>query len=161
MSFSGVVFTFGTVRHWKRLSRGVVQSPSLEVFKIQLHKALSNYVWPQSWPCIEQELGIETQSHFQPELFCDLYAIVLWMLFWSTFHPISALNISWLLFLLFSPLCKSSKPEGPVLHPFTRASIWGEERALVPVLENLPFHSNVTFLSQMARTWDLSEPGKG
>lgn len=37
--FSGVVLTIRTERHWKKLSRGTVQSPSLEHFKTQLDKA--------------------------------------------------------------------------------------------------------------------------
>ncbi|KFV18106.1 hypothetical protein N340_12927, partial [Tauraco erythrolophus] len=37
-------FTMSVVRHWNRFSRGVVDAPSLEVFKARLEEALSNLV---------------------------------------------------------------------------------------------------------------------
>ncbi|KFW85277.1 hypothetical protein N305_01987, partial [Manacus vitellinus] len=37
-------FTVRVVRHWNRLPRGIVNSPSLEVFKARLDGALSNLV---------------------------------------------------------------------------------------------------------------------
>ncbi|KFQ38649.1 hypothetical protein N332_14343, partial [Mesitornis unicolor] len=37
-------FTVRVVRHWNRLSREVVDAPSLEVFKARLDRALSNLV---------------------------------------------------------------------------------------------------------------------
>jgi len=37
-------FTMRVVRHWHRLSREAVDAPSLEVFKVMLHGALSNLV---------------------------------------------------------------------------------------------------------------------
>lgn len=36
------IFTIGTVKPWSRLPRQVVQSPTLEIFKTSLGKALSN-----------------------------------------------------------------------------------------------------------------------
>jgi len=33
------------VRHWYRLPRGVVDAPSLEIFKARLYRALNNLVW--------------------------------------------------------------------------------------------------------------------
>lgn len=42
---------------------------SLRVLRIQVDKAVSNLVWPQSWPCLEQEVGREVSSDpFQPQL---------------------------------------------------------------------------------------------
>ena len=38
------VFTKRVVRHWNRLPREVVESPSLEVFKKRIDKALQNKV---------------------------------------------------------------------------------------------------------------------
>lgn len=35
---------------------------SLRVLKIQVDKALSSQVWPQSWPCLEQEIQLEASS---------------------------------------------------------------------------------------------------
>ena len=37
-------FTVRVVRHWTRLLRGVVDTPSLEAFKARLHQALGNLV---------------------------------------------------------------------------------------------------------------------
>lgn len=47
------------VRQWNRLHRGIVQSPSLEVFKTQLDKALHKLNWPYSWPCFGQGFGLD------------------------------------------------------------------------------------------------------
>ncbi|KAK4824134.1 hypothetical protein QYF61_010757 [Mycteria americana] len=44
LDIRGNLFPMKTVKHWKRLPREVVQSPSLEVFKTQLDEALSNLV---------------------------------------------------------------------------------------------------------------------
>jgi len=38
-------FTVRVVQHWNRLSREVVDGPSLETFKVWLDGALSNLVW--------------------------------------------------------------------------------------------------------------------
>lgn len=45
---------------WDRLPKDAVQSPSMEVFKTLLDKALSNQARAQSLPCCEQEVGLET-----------------------------------------------------------------------------------------------------
>ncbi|KFV12595.1 hypothetical protein N340_13527, partial [Tauraco erythrolophus] len=37
-------FTLRVVKHWNRLLRGVVDAPSLEVFKARLDEALGNLV---------------------------------------------------------------------------------------------------------------------
>lgn len=63
-------FMMRAVKHWKRLLREVMQSPSLAVFKIRLNKALSSLVWSHSWCCFEQEVGLKTcWGPFQPEFF--------------------------------------------------------------------------------------------
>lgn len=38
---------------------GVVQPPSLKVFKNKWAKALSNMMWSFSWPCFEQEIELD------------------------------------------------------------------------------------------------------
>ncbi|KFW87838.1 hypothetical protein N305_06144, partial [Manacus vitellinus] len=42
--FSKKFFTVRVVRHWNRLPRGALDTPSLEVFKNRLDGALSNLV---------------------------------------------------------------------------------------------------------------------
>lgn len=44
----------------KQVVWGGYASPLLKVFKTQLDKTPSNLVWPQSWPCFEQEGRWET-----------------------------------------------------------------------------------------------------
>ena len=41
-------FIVRTGRHWNRMPREFLQSPSLKVFKTKLDKFLSNLVWPYS-----------------------------------------------------------------------------------------------------------------
>lgn len=53
--------TLRTAQHWDRLPRQALQSPAVEVSKIQQGKALSSQIRPQSYfPCCEQKVGIET-----------------------------------------------------------------------------------------------------
>jgi len=47
-------FTKRSVKCWSRVLADLVQSPSLEIFKTRLDKALKSSVWPQSRPCFEQ-----------------------------------------------------------------------------------------------------------
>ena len=65
-------FTARAVKQWSRSPREVVQSTSLEVFKTRLDKALSNLVWPSSWPCFEKEVRLENSNSFQPHFTCEL-----------------------------------------------------------------------------------------
>jgi len=37
-------FTMQVIRHWKRLPKEAVNVPSVEVFKVRLHRALSNMI---------------------------------------------------------------------------------------------------------------------
>lgn len=67
-------FITTTARQLIRLNREAAQALFLEVFNKQLDKAMSNLVWPQTWPWLEQELGLET-SRFPFQLglyFCSV-----------------------------------------------------------------------------------------
>jgi len=44
-------FTERAVKHWHRLPREVVESPSLEVFKTRANVALRNMVQWWTWQC--------------------------------------------------------------------------------------------------------------
>lgn len=60
-------WTMRTAKQWSRL-----HAPSWQVFKSQLNKALSNLVWPHSWPSFEQKVRLEISwGPFRPELSCD------------------------------------------------------------------------------------------
>lgn len=48
------------MRHWIKLPREAVQSPSLEVFWTPLEKDWSNMIQMLCWPCLEQEGEIQT-----------------------------------------------------------------------------------------------------
>lgn len=62
---------------WNLLPSELMPSPTLDIFKTRLDKALSNLVQPHSWPYFEQEVGLETFWHpFQTELPYD--PIILW-----------------------------------------------------------------------------------
>lgn len=54
------------------LLRELVQCPSLEVFKTQPTKALSNLAWVQCWSCFEQEGGLEAACSLQDLTFFSL-----------------------------------------------------------------------------------------
>lgn len=49
------VFTMKTAWQWHRLPREAVRSPSVELFRTQVDKALSSHVWPQIWLYCEHE----------------------------------------------------------------------------------------------------------
>lgn len=53
-------FTVRTVEPRNQLPEELVWSPSLKAFKTSGDKALSPPVWPQSWPCSKQDVGLET-----------------------------------------------------------------------------------------------------
>ena len=44
MDIGKKLFTIRMVRHWNRLTREVVDAPSLETFKVRLVRALSNLI---------------------------------------------------------------------------------------------------------------------
>jgi len=60
------------VRHWDRLSREVVDAPSLEMFKARLDRALNNLIRLKM--SLLSAGGLDTvafKSPFQPKLFYD------------------------------------------------------------------------------------------
>lgn len=49
----------------------LVPSLFLEVFRPKMNKFLRKLLWPDSWPCCEEEVGLETSwDHFQLKQFC-------------------------------------------------------------------------------------------
>ena len=44
MDVTKMFFTIRVVRHWHRLSREVVDAPSLETFKVRLDRTLSSLI---------------------------------------------------------------------------------------------------------------------
>ena len=63
-------FTLRVMEHWNRLTREVVESPSLEIFKTRLDKVLCSLLWVTllgqgGWT------GWPTEGPFQPLIFCD------------------------------------------------------------------------------------------
>lgn len=73
-------FMVRTVEYWKSLPREVVLSPSWDVFKMKLNKALSYLICCHSWTCCEQDVGLKpAYGPFQPQLFHDLlFYVYLW-----------------------------------------------------------------------------------
>lgn len=66
------LFTMRAVRQRSRLSEDIVQAPSTEIVRAQLHKARGSVICPQSWPCFEQEVGLDISwGCFHPERFFD------------------------------------------------------------------------------------------
>jgi len=67
-------FTVRVVRHWNRLLRGVVDVPSLEVFKVRFEdEALRNLVqWKVSLRMAGGLDWMVCECPFQPKTFCDL-----------------------------------------------------------------------------------------
>ena len=65
-------FTQRVVKHWSRLSKEVVDAPSLEAFKARLDAALGSLVW---WlVTLPIAAGLKLDDHcgsFQPRPFCD------------------------------------------------------------------------------------------
>jgi len=62
----------GVVKHWHRLPREVVDSPSLETFKARLDGALSNLVQLKMSLLTAGGLGwMTSKGPFQPKVFYD------------------------------------------------------------------------------------------
>lgn len=60
------------VRLWGRLPERLGSLQPQGPFSSQQGKALSSLVWALSWPCFDQEVGLETsRGNFQTKLFCD------------------------------------------------------------------------------------------
>lgn len=49
------IFTMGSIKHWNRLPSEVVEFPTLEIFEIQLDRALGN---ANLRLCFQQEAGL-------------------------------------------------------------------------------------------------------
>lgn len=49
------IFIMGLLKHWNRLPGEVVEFPTLEIFEIQLDRALGN---ANLRPCFQQEAGL-------------------------------------------------------------------------------------------------------
>lgn len=63
------------MKHRHMLHRLVKQSLPLEFFKTRLGEALCNLICPQSWPCFEQQFGLQTS-----DLSSSLnYPTILWL----------------------------------------------------------------------------------
>lgn len=69
-------FSLGVGWQWGSQPWEVVQSPSLEVFKAWLDKALSNHLWPPSCPCSEHQVGL--RSSFQKQCGVSPHPCSLW-----------------------------------------------------------------------------------
>lgn len=68
-----------TVKKWNKLPTELVPSPTLDIFKTTLDKALSNLVQTHSWPYFEGEVGLETSwCPFQPESLQSNDMMTLW-----------------------------------------------------------------------------------
>lgn len=72
------MFMMSIMKHWKRLSRAFVDSPSLEVLNTKLHRTVCDLMWLWIWTNLSSRLGkMISKDPFQPKLFCDY----VWMLF--------------------------------------------------------------------------------
>jgi len=50
-------FMMRAMKHWHRLPREVIDTPSLETFKVRLHRALSSLIWLKMSLLTAGELG--------------------------------------------------------------------------------------------------------